>query len=43
MQESAYNRLLDIMESAGELDERVAFNDVVDNTIAREVIAELNA
>ena len=43
MQESSYNRLLDIMESAGELDERVPFSDVVDNTIANEVISELNA
>lgn len=40
MSESAYNRLLTIMTQAGELTENVAFNTIVDNTIANELIAE---
>lgn len=43
MQESAYNKLLDIIDGAGELPKRVPFADVVDNSIATEVINELNA
>lgn len=35
--ESSFNRLQDIMISAGELDARVNFNDLVDNTIAERV------
>ena len=37
MKESAYNNLLDIISSAGELTERVPFSTVVDNTIANKV------
>ena len=45
MSESAYNRMLDIMDNAGELDnpENVPFNKVVDNSIANELMAELVA
>ncbi len=45
MSESAYNRMLDIMENAGELDNResVPFTTVVDNSIANELMAELVA
>ena len=35
--ETSFNRLQDIMISAGELDARVNFNDLVDNTIAERV------
>ena len=38
MTETAFDRLQDIIISAGELDEKVKFNDVVDNTIANKVI-----
>ena len=40
MSQSAYERLLDIMENADSLDERVDFEDLVDNTIASEVMEE---
>lgn len=45
MSESSYNRMLDIMENAGELDNResVPFTTVVDNSIANELMAELVA
>ena len=45
MSESAYNRMLSIMENAGELDNResVPFTTVVDNSIANELMAELVA
>ncbi len=45
MSESAYNRMLDIMDNAGELDNRenVPFSKVVDNSIANELMAELVA
>ena len=35
--EASFNRLQDIMQSAGELPQRVDFNDIVDNSIAEEV------
>ena len=35
--EESFNRLQDIMDSAGELTERAQFSDLVDNTIAKEV------
>ncbi len=35
--EASFTRLQDIMQSAGELEARVAFNDIVDNSIAIEV------
>ena len=41
MEESAYNRLLAIMTNAGELDEPVAFIDVVDNSYAQKVVNQL--
>ena len=41
MEESAYNRLLAIMTNAGELDEAVAFGDVVDNSYAQKVVNQL--
>lgn len=40
MSESAYNRLITIMTNAGELTTPVAFADVVDNTLASEVMLE---
>lgn len=41
MQESAFDRLQDIMINAGELDSRVNFGKVVDNTIAQRVMNSL--
>ena len=41
MEESAYNRLLAIMQNAGELEGSVAFTDVVNNSYATEVMKEL--
>ena len=38
MSESAYNNLINIMMNAGELDNAVAFNKVVNNTIANKVM-----
>ena len=45
MQESALDYLQTVMINAGELNEnqRVSFNTIVDNTFAKEVVAELNA
>lgn len=40
MSESAFNRLQDIMENANSLQERVNFSDIVDNSIAEQVMAE---
>lgn len=42
MSEESFNRLQDIMQNAGELDTKVAFADVVDNTYATEIINEFN-
>ena len=41
MQESAYERLLDIMQGAGQLTTRVPMSQIIDNTIAQELINEL--
>lgn len=41
MQEADYERLLDIMEEAGELNARPAFADLVDNSIAEKVVSEV--
>jgi len=38
MSEESYNRLLDMLENAGELTTRVPFNKVVNNTIANTII-----
>ena len=43
MKESAYNRLITIMTEAGELNSHVKFEDVVDNSLATEVMQELIA
>ena len=40
MQEEDYNRLLDIIEEAGELSARPGFQALVDNRIAEQVVAE---
>ncbi|HEY8423426.1 MAG TPA: ABC transporter substrate-binding protein [Clostridia bacterium] len=40
MSESAFNRLQEIMENAKSLQKRVNFADIVDNTLAQEVMAE---
>lgn len=40
MSESAFNRLQDIMENANSLEKRAKFTDIVDNTLAQEVMAE---
>ncbi len=37
--EESFNRLQDIMKNAGELNEKVEFNKIVDNSIAKEVFA----
>ena len=42
MQESALDYLQTVMINAGELENRVAFNTIVDNTFAHQVIEELN-
>lgn len=42
MSESAYNRLLDIMQGAGQLDVRVPMSTIIDNSIAQELMSELN-
>lgn len=41
MQESAFNRLLEVMKNAGEIDKdcRVTFSSVVDNTLASQIVA----
>ena len=39
MNEDAFNRLLDIMTNAGELTTTVAFESIVDNSIAEQVLA----
>ncbi len=41
MPEESYERLLDIIESAGELDSRVEFNKVVDNSLVKDVYSKL--
>ncbi len=38
MSEEAFNRLQDVIEEAGELDKRVSFEALVDNTYARKAI-----
>ncbi len=43
MKESALDYLQTVMMNAGELKNRVKFEDIVDNSFAEEVIAELNA
>ncbi|HEY8389930.1 MAG TPA: ABC transporter substrate-binding protein [Clostridia bacterium] len=40
MSKTAYERLLDIMENANSLERRVNFEDIVDNTLASEVMQE---
>lgn len=42
MEESSYNRLQDIMESAGELPSRVPYNSLVDNTYAIKAMASMS-
>lgn len=41
MEESAYNKLQDIMQAAGELDTRVPFSSLVDNSYAIKAVASL--
>ena len=43
MKESAYNRLITIMQEAGELTNAIEFEKIVDNSIATEVMQELIA
>ncbi len=42
MSETSFDRLQDIMENAGTLDSRADYNAAVDNTIANELIKELD-
>ena len=42
MQESSLDYLQTVMINAGELENRVAFNTIVDNSIAQQVIEDLN-
>lgn len=42
MQESDYNRLLDVIEGAGELSARPDFTALIDNSIAEKVVAQQN-
>ena len=42
MQETAFNKLQDVMQNAGELSNRASFSQVVDNSLAKEVMSELN-
>lgn len=41
MKESSFSRMLDIMQNAGELSERVPFDKLIDNTIAERVVQQL--
>ena len=41
-EEESLNNLMDVMESAGELDERVPYDKVVDMSVADKVIEESN-
>lgn len=41
MTEQSFNRLQDIIESAGELPARADFNALVDNTLIKKVFAAL--
>ena len=43
MRESAFNRLQDVIELAGELDRRVAFGDIVLTQTAQKVYDEIYA
>ena len=40
MKQSAFGKLQEIMEQAGELDERVPFDKVVDNSFGEKVTQE---
>ena len=40
MTEDAYERLLDIMEQAGELDARPPYAEIIQNSIAEQVMQE---
>ena len=40
MTEESFNRMLDILTEAGTITSRVAFNDIIDNTIAAKVLAD---
>ena len=41
MTEDSFNRLQDIIENAGELQQRVAMNRLVNNTYAKKVYQEI--
>ena len=41
MTESAFNRLQDIIDNAGELERRVNFSDLVDTSFSSKIYAEL--
>ena len=41
MSEQAFERLQDIMENAGELNERVSINQLVDNKIAEDTYKKI--
>ena len=38
--EEGFNRLMDIMEEAGELDKRADYNKIVNNTIVEKVVKD---
>lgn len=40
MQESAYNNLISVIDQAGKLTSQVAFNKIIDNSLANEVMNE---
>ena len=40
MKQEAYERLLDIMEQAGELDARAPYEQVINNSIAEKIVGE---
>lgn len=40
MTEDSFNRLLDVIETAGELKSRVDFTDLVDNSFAQKIVGE---
>ena len=42
MTQASFERLQDIIESAGELDRRADFNALVDNSYVKEVYAQLS-
>ena len=41
MKKEAYNRLLDVMKNAGELEERVEYETLVDTLVSQKIYEEI--